>query len=374
MAVKYIVELTDEERATIKSMLSQGQQKVRVTNRLRILQMAAHDAHTDAEIHKVLEVGESTIHRIRQRFVEGGLEHAIYDKRRPGANKKLDGKQEALLVAIACSKPPKGRGGWTLKMLGDQLVAQTDIESVSVETIRRRLKEKQLKPWQRKMWCIPHFDAHFIAQMEHILDLYAQPADPTRPIVNFDESLKQLVGEVRVPQLPKPGRPGRYDYHYKRNGSANLFVFFDRHRRWRHVKVTARRTYQDFARCMSDLVDTHYPEAEVIRVVMDNLNIHCEAALYRTFPPQEARRILRRLEFHFTPKHASWLNMVEIEIGVLASQCLDRRIGDIDTLKEEIQAWEEVRNTEAATIRWLFSLEKARTKLTRAYPNLSQSL
>jgi len=372
---KYSVCLHPDERSFIHEAIhAGGKQRVRVLNRMRILYMAHNDDHTDEEIQTALATSLSTIHRIRQNFVEHGLQHAVFDSIRPGTGRKLDGKQEALLVATACSPPPKGQARWTLKLLADRLVALTDIESLSAETIRRRLREKQLKPWQKKMWCIKKLDARFVAQMEHILDLYAMPADPKRPVVNFDESLKQLVGEVKQPQAAKPGQPSRYDYHYKRLGSANLFMFFDRHRKWRHVKVTKRKTNQDFAACMKELVDEHYPEAEEIQVVLDNLSTHSEAALYATYPAEEARRLLRKLRFHYTPTHASWLNMVEIELSVLASQCLDRRIGDMETLRSEVQAWEKARNEAGASIQWLFSLEKARTKLTRAYPDLSEPL
>ena len=158
-----------------------------------------------------------------------------------------------------------------------------------------------------------------------------RPPDPKRPVVCFDESPTQLIGEVRQPIPAEPGQLERYDYEYRRNGTVNLFVFLDAHRPWRHVKVTDQRTARDFAECMRELVDLHYPQAEQIRVVLDNLSTHSPGALYEAFPAPEAHRILRRLEFHYTPKHASWLNMVEIEIGVLRGQCLDRRIGDRDS-------------------------------------------
>ena len=187
-------------------------------------------------------------------------------------------------------------------------------------------------------------------------------------MVCFDESPTQLIGEVREPIPAEPGRPERYDCEYRRNGTANLFVFLDAHKSWRHVKVTEQRTAQDFAACMRDLADTHYPDAERIRVVLDNLSTHTVGALYETFPASEAHRILQRLEFHYTPKHASWLNMVEIEIGVLRGQCLDRRIGERDVLASEIEAWQRQRNASGALIKWRFTTEKARTKLARAYP------
>ena len=172
--------------------------------------------------------------------------------------------------------------------------------------------------------------------MEEVLDLYAQPYDSRFPVVCFDESPYQLVGEVRHPQLSQPGHPQRYDYQYRRNGTCHLFMFFEPRNGWRHVEVTNRRTQHDFAQCMQQLVDGYYPEAKVIRVVVDNLNTHTPAALYETFPPAEAHRILQRVEFHYTPKHGSWLNMVEIEFSVLAGQCLQRRLPDKDTVQQEI--------------------------------------
>jgi hypothetical protein len=208
--------------------------------------------------------------------------------------------------------------------------------------------------------------------MEDVLDLYAEEADPRRPVVCFDESPTQLIGEVREPIPAEPGQPERYDYEYRRNGTANLFVFLDTHQPWRHVKVTEHRTARDFAICMRDLAEIHYPNAELIRVVMDNLSTHNPGALYETFPAPEAHRILQRLEFHYTPKHASWLNMVEIEIGVLRGQCLDRRIGERETLITEIEAWQRQRNASGDRIKWKFTTQKARNKLARAYPDIAK--
>jgi hypothetical protein len=205
--------------------------------------------------------------------------------------------------------------------------------------------------------------------MEEVLDLYAQPYDSRFPVVCFDESPYQLIGEVHQPQTPKPGQPQRYDYQYQRNGTCNLFMFFEPRTGWRHVEVTERRTKQDFAHCMPQLVDGYYPEAEVIRIVVDHLNTHTPAALYETFPPREAHRLLQRLEFHYTPKHGSWLNMVEIELSVLAGQCLTRRLLDKATVQQEIAFWERQRNETKTTVQWRFTTEKARTKLQRLYPS-----
>lgn len=205
--------------------------------------------------------------------------------------------------------------------------------------------------------------------MEDVLELYAAEEDPQRPRVCFDECPYQLMSEVQQPIAAQPGQPLRYDYEYHREGTCNLFMFVRPHTGWRHVKVTAQRTKQDFAYCMRDLVDLHFPEATCIRVVLDNLNTHTFAALYETFDPAEARRIARKLEFHHTPKHGSWLNMAEIELSVLSAQCLDRRIPDVHLLQHEIQAWQSSRNARHATITWRFSTDDARHKLKRLYPS-----
>ena len=207
--------------------------------------------------------------------------------------------------------------------------------------------------------------------MEDVLELYGEPYDPKRPVVCFDETSKQLVAEKRSPIPAKPGRRERFDYEYKRNGTRNLFMLCEPLAGWRHLEVTERRTMKDFAHQMRWLVDTAYPEAERIRVVLDNLNTHRPASLYQTFEPKEARRVIKRLEFHHTPKHGSWLNMAEIEFSVFGKQCLNRRIGDEGTLKREIAALESERNQASATIDWRFSTADARRKLQHIYPPVS---
>lgn len=210
-----------------------------------------------------------------------------------------------------------------------------------------------------------------MAAMEDILDLYAEPYNPKRPKVNFDESTKQLIQEKRQRLPSTPGHSERYDYEYERNGTRNMFMCCEPQAGWRHVAVTAQRTKLDFAQQMKWLVDEQYPEADMIRLVMDQLNTHKVASLYDAFAPEEARRIARKLEIHYTPKHGSWLNMAEIELSVLQRQCLDRRIPNDTTLKSEIAAWEARRNQEQATVDWRFSVTAAREKLKRLYPSLS---
>lgn len=207
--------------------------------------------------------------------------------------------------------------------------------------------------------------------MEEVLDLYAQPYDVRHPKVNFDEMSKQLIEETRTPLPAELGQLERFDYEYKRNGTRNLFVFCEPQTGWRHLAITGRRTKLDFAEQMKWLVDEQYPEAETIEVVLDNLNTHKAASLYEAFAPQEARRLLRKIKFHYTPKHGSWLNMAEIELSILQRQCLGRRIGDEAKLAAEVAAYEERRNREPAKIDWRFSLDDARAKLKRLYPSTS---
>ena len=306
MNVRYRVELSQIERGELTALLSGGKHAARKLKRAQIL-LAADAGASDDDIAISVGVGGSTVYRTKQRFVLGNLAAALSEQPRPGASRKLSGKQEALLVATACSKPPQGRARWTLELLAGEMVRLTAHDNVSRETVRRRLAENDLKPWRKDMWCIPQVDGEYVARMEDVLDLYAEAPDPTHPVVCFDESPTQLIGEVRQPIPAEPGQLERYDCEYRRNGTVNLFVFLDAHRPWRMVKLTARRTAEDYAQCMRELVDLHYPQAECIRVVQDNLSTHSAGALYQAFPPAEARRILRRLEFHYTPKHASWL-------------------------------------------------------------------
>jgi transposase len=367
MNIRYRVTLRKEERDELQRLVSGGKAAVRKVKRAQIL-LAADAGSTDELIARNVGVGTSTVYRTKQRFVEEGLELALTEAPRPGQPRKLSASEEALLVATACASPPVGRARWTLDLLAGEMVRLTSHETLSGDTVGRRLAEMDLKPWLQKMWCVPKVDAAYVARMEDVLDLYAEAPDPARPVVCFDETPRQLIGEAPVPIRAERGKPARIDYEYVRNGTANVYMFIDVNRPWRHAKVTDRRTCVDFAECMRSLVDEHYPEAERIRVVMDNLSAHSTSALYQAFEPQEARRILRKLEFHFTPKHASWLNMVEIEIGVMVAQCLRRRIPDQAMLVREIAAWEHRRNAAKASINWMFTVDRAREKLGRAYP------
>ena len=206
--------------------------------------------------------------------------------------------------------------------------------------------------------------------MEDTLEVYHRQQDPKRPVVCLDEGSKQLTKETRLPLPPRPGAVAKYDYEYERNGTSNLFLLFAPLQAWRHVKVTERRTMVDFAHCLRDLVDIHFPQADTIVLVMDNLNTHKLASLYEAFPAAEARRLAAKLEIHYTPKHGSWLNMAEIELSVLHRQCLKARIPDKHTLMQQVTAWQTRRNASASTVNWRFTTADARIKLERLYPSI----
>lgn len=206
--------------------------------------------------------------------------------------------------------------------------------------------------------------------MEDVLEVYHRPHDPKRPLICFDEGTKQQVKETRLPIPAQAGQVRREDYEYERNGTSNLFMLFAPLESWRHVTITDHRTRVDWAWCVRDLVDVHFPDAEMLVIVMDNLNTHQLASFYEAFPPAEARRLAEKVEIHYTPKHGSWLNMAEIELSVLSRQCLNRRIPDQPTLIHEVAAWEAQRNAEATSVNWHFTTADARIKLKRLYPSI----
>ena len=216
----------------------------------------------------------------------------------------------------------------------------------------------------------PKQNAAFVAAMEDVLEVYHRPHDPARPLVCLDETSKQLVAETRTPLPMRPGEPARHDYEYERNGTANLFMLFAPLEGWRHVEVTERRTAIDFAKVLKTLSDSHFPRVDKIILMQDNLNTHSPASLYEAFAPDEARRLVERFEWHYTPKHGSWLNLAESELAVLSNQCLDRRIPDRAMLEREVAAWVKRRNTHHAKADWRFTTADARIKLKSLYPVL----
>lgn len=232
-------------------------------------------------------------------------------------------------------------------------------------------QKNEIKPWLKQQWVIPpRANAGFVAAMEDVLAVYARPYDERRPVVGLDEGGKQLIGETRPPLPVRPKHPAREDHEYQRNGTANVFMLFEPLRGWRHAVVTERRTNRDFAHRIKELVDVWYPAAERVVLVCDNLSTHTPAALYEAFEPAEARRVVEKLEWHYTPRHGSWLNVAEVELSVLARQCLDRRIPDRGTLAAEVAVWEAARNAAVVRVDWQFTTADARVKLKRLYPTI----
>ena len=318
-----------------------------------------------------LDTSQRTVFRTKGRYAKEGLDGVLHDH--PQANRycKLDDRGEAHLVALACSDAPEGHGHLAPAVAGRQ-GGGVGVGAVAVprDGAAAALKNT-LKPWRKQQWCIPKVGGEFVAAMEDVLDLYAEPYDPDRPVVCFDETSTQLLAEVRTPLPIQPGRPRRQDYEYRRGGTRNIFLTYEPLAGRRHVAITERRTMPDFAHQMQWLVDVAYPDAPAVRVVLDNLNTHRMASLYETFDAVEARRIVKRLEFHHTPKHASWLNMAEIEFSALSRACLKGRNPDADALQRQITAYETERNAAGVTINWRFNTHDARTKLHRLYPCLS---
>ena len=351
--------------------------------RARIL-LKADEGWSAPQVAEALDMAEGTVFRIKRRFAEEGLEGVLKDRSQAHRYRKLDDRGEAHLIALACSEPPEGHEHWTLRLLAGKVVELGLATSLSHETVRLHLKKRPQAPvlqrgrlWQKREWCIPQVSAEFVAHMEDVLDLYAEPYDPRRPVVCFDETPPSC--------WPTPGprcQPSRGDQRGRTTstaGRAPATCFWPVSpwlAGWRQVAVTERRTMQDFAQQTRWLVDEAYPEVPVVRVVLDNpvsstgqaLNTHRMASLYETFPEPEARQIAKRLEFHYTHKHGSWLNMAEIEFSVLSRCCLKQRVPDEPTLRREVQALVTERNVARATIDWRFNTQDARIKLHRLYP------
>lgn len=373
---KYRVTLTIEERVELERLVSRGRGAARKFCHARILLLADETPglrRPDEDIVAALRTSRRTVERVRRRFVTEGLAAALHPRSQPArpGKIKIKGDVEQQLVQLACSDPPQGRCHWTLQLLADELVVLGLVDRVSIETVRQALKKNDIQPWIVASWCIPpEADADFVWRMEDVIQTYLRPYDPDYPVVCFDETFKQLFGEVRPAQRPRPGAPARVDYEYERKGISHQLVMCEPLRGWRHVRVTERRTRRDYAACVRELIEVHYPRAIKIRLVQDNLNTHDGASLYEAFRPAKARELLDRIEFHYTPKHGSWLNMAETEIGIMNRQCLDRRLDSPEQIATEVAAWENQRNALQARIHWTFTLAVARQKLRKLYPSI----
>ena len=372
---KYVVRLSGEERERLETLIRKGKSPARRVLKARILLKAdvseAGKGWSDNRIIEALETSPSMVYRVRKQLVEEGFEAVLSRKPRamPAVARIFDGEKEAKLIALACSTPPKGRRTLDLAVVGEQGRRTRHCRSCQRQHDWAGAQKNTLQPHRRQHWVIPpKANSAFVAAMEDVLAVYTRPRDGDCPLVCLDETSKQLIAETRVPVPMKAGRPARFDYEYQRNGTANLFMMFAPLEGWRHVKVTDRHTAVDYARVLKDLADIHFAHAKTIVLVQDNLNIHSKASLYEAFPAVEARRLVERFEWHYTPKHGSWLDLAESELGVLTSQCLDRRIPNKQILIDEIAAWEHDRNANHTKADWQFTTKNARIKLKHLYP------
>ncbi|MGR3218321.1 MAG: IS630 family transposase [Candidatus Anammoxibacter sp.] len=373
---KYIVTLDCDERSELTTLTSKGMHKSQKILNALILLGCDRGVHqekrsTNEEIARILKISMKKIDRVKKRFIEEGFEFALNGRKCSRVyTKKTDGDFEAHLVSLSCGAPPEGFARWSLRLLSDKVVELEYIEAISYETIRRNFKKNEIKPWRRKGWVIPPKEnGSFVANMEMVLDVYKRPYDPKCPVICMEESPKQLVAEVKTPISASPGQVAKYDYEYKRCGVYNIFLAFEPLAGKRIVKITGRRTKQDWSYFLQDIVNK-YEGTEKITLVMDNLNTHGAGSLYETFEPDKAKELWGKFEFVYTPKHGSWLNMAEIELNVLSGQCLNRRIDNISKVKKEVQAWQGFRNNKNAKVNWQFTASDARIKLSRLYPTL----
>jgi transposase len=318
---KYIVELTAEQRQELSHMIATGKASARQLTHARILQKADQGPQgpgwSDSRIQEALEVSANTVQRVRKCCAQHGVQEAILPQQASRVRRRrLDGTQEAYLIALACSAPPERAARWTLRLLANKLVELGYVQTISHETVRQVLLATELKPWIKKQWCIPtQADAEFVYHMEDVLEVYTRSYDPKRPQVCMDEVNTQLLADTRQALPMEPGRAARQDYEYERQGVCNIFLACEPLMGKYYTMVAAQRTKQEWAQFIRQLSDESYPEADQIVLVMDNLNTHTLATLYEVFPVAEARRLSQRFEVHYTPKHASWLNMaVNVEI------------------------------------------------------------
>lgn len=374
---KYIVKLSQEQRQQLEDLISQGKAAARKLMHARVLlktdQGKQGPGWSDERIAEALEVGLATIARMRQRFAEHGLDDALTRRPQPERpeKRKINGEHEAHLIALCCGKPPEGHERWTVRLLADRFVQLGYVDQISHKTVWVVLKSNELKPWLKEQWCIPpKANAEFVYHMEEVLEVYTRPYDARFPQVCLDEASKQLLAQTREPLPMKPGEPKREDSEYKREGTCSLFLVCEPLTGKRVVQARKRRTKADWAEFVRELIEVHYPEAEKIVLVLDNLNTHTPASFYEVFPPAEAWRLSQKLEVHYTPKHGSWLNMAEIELSVLARQCLNRRLATLEEVSQQVRAWQDERNQAQAMINWRFTATDARIKLKRLYPSI----
>ena len=373
------VMLSHRERKTIMRFQKRTSS---VNARTRCAILLAADASkgrsekTYREIASSSGASEATVITTLKEFLTDGFTKMITPKRNPASDisrLKVTGDVEAKIIATACSAAPKGYVRWTLNLLYNQMMVVLEDISISRSTIGRILMKNDLRPHLNDYWCIPpEEDAEFVANMEDILDVYQKPYDPKYPLWCMDEKPYQILGEAREPLPMRPGDLAKVDSEYVRNGTVSIFCFIQPHTGKLLHSVEPTRTAVDWAEKIKYLVDEVEPDAEKIILVMDNLNTHNISSLYKAFRPEEARRIAKKLEVHYTPRHGSWLDIAEIGINIMTRECLDRRIPSIEALKEELKAWNDEYDKDPSPVNWQFQTTDSRIKLKRLYPDIEK--
>lgn len=373
---KPAIALSVKEQDTLQQVVSKGISPARTIRRANVLLKYFESCRNEDSICKLLDVvgiSRATFNTILKDFQVRGID-CIYRKKRktPPVERKVTGEVEAHLIALACHTPPSGYCKWTLRLLSEKMVQMNYIDNISHTTVGKVLKGNSLKPHIVKEWCIPkEQNADFIACMEDVLEVYSRPYDERYPVVCMDEKPLQLLADARKGHRKKDGS-FLQDSEYVRNGTCSIFLFTEPLSGFRYAKALEHRTKVDWAKQMKYVADNFYPEAKKIIIVCDNLNTHNKSSFYEAFPPEEALRLAKRFEFHYTPKHGSWLDIAEIELSALAKQCLGkRRINKLETLNDEIESWQQDRNNRQKGVDWQFTAEDARIKLKSLYPDLN---
>ena len=351
------IHLSRKNIRLLKRVILKSDSSPRILRRAQIL-LAIQSGHTFYQIADIIGTSLRTVTAVVGRYRHGGLNEALYDAPRPGNPALLSPAQNERIIALACTPPPSGYSRWTISLLVDAIKCNKIIQSIGRETVRKSLLSHDLKPWRRKMWCVPKLDDEYIERMEDVLDLYQKPFNPTRPVLCMDEKPIQLLEDVRSPVSLSPGHPYRPDYEYKRNGTANVFVAIEPLTGRLFLKPTPNRKAHEFAEYIFE-ISQKYRSAKKIHLVMDNLNTHHINSLIGRFGKKKARKIWSRFNIHRTPKHASWLNQAEMAIGLVARQCLGKdRIPNLNTLVSRVEAYRC--NRKNIAIQWKFTTEKAR--------------
>lgn len=384
----YQVFLTPDEISILKTIRKNGHSSAKMIMHANIL-LNTNDSFpnkkkSNRELAEILGVSLPTINNVRKTYCEEGFDAALNRKTRltPESMTKITGDFEAHVIATALSPPPKGYARWNLRLLAERCVEKKYIVSISHTAIGTVLNTNQLKPHLSKYWCIPmENDPYYVANMEDVLTIYQKEYNPSCPVICMDEKPLQLLGEIRErilakpletqteTEIPRPGSLEKIDSEYVRMGTASIFMFTEPLGGWRHTEALEHRTMTDFAKMMRKISEIHYPDVSKLILVADNLNTHCIGSFYAAYPPKIALELMQKFEFHYTPKHGSWLNIAETELSSLSMQCLgNRRIPKIDELNEMLNEWERDRNQRQKGVNWQFTTEDARIKLKRLYP------